>query len=764
MKNRYLLYLLISYIIFFNINFVTANEFEFDVSEIIISEKGNIIKAKKGTARSLTDSININANTFLYNKKKSTLTALGDVEITNIKNDFSIKTEGIIYDTYKKEILSEKNMLIKDEEGNSAKAESFFLNLNNSVVKLKKMKMIDLQQNIIKLDVAFINLNTKKLIGKDVSISLNNKTFNKDNEPRLKGTSLTTNMQTSTLQKGVFTTCKRNDDCPPWQLQASEIRHDKQKKTIYYDNAWLKVYDKPVFYFPKFFHPDPTVKRQSGFLMPRFTDSSALGSSLNIPYFNVISDSKDLTFTPRVYFDNKILAQTELRTVDANSKNNFDFSLLNNPDGKNHSHFFSKSEKKLNLDNFIDSDLYMNIQRTSDDTFLKTYALESPLINSVSTLESSIGLNLNKEDLTFNTEVQIYENLSADKIDKYEHVLPAYTLSKNLDYTFNTNGQSTFTSSGYIKNYYTNITEKRNINDLLYSSGFEYSKIGLQKNYNILLKNVNEAGKNSPSFKEKQNHTIGSLFQYNLTYPLINEGKNFTDFLTPISTLNFSPNKSKNYRNTDSRVDVTNIFSLNRSGEQDSVEGGLSLVYGLEYLKTNKNNKNILEVNIANQIRLDEDKNLPINSSLGQKTSNFVGNFILNPSKYISLNYDYSIDENLSDTNYQSLSSTLTINNFVTTFEYVNENNLNENSFLSNETTFNFDESFSIGFNTRSNKETSITEYYNLIYQYKNDCLTAAIEYNKDYYSDRALKADESIFFKLTIIPFGETKSPNLKK
>jgi LPS-assembly protein len=764
MKNRYILYLLVSYVIFFNVNFAIANEFEFNVSEIIISEKGNITKAKKGTARSLTDGININANTFLYNKKKSTLTALGDVEITNIKNNFLIKTQGIIYDTYKKEILSEKNMLIKDEEGNIAQAEGFFLNLNSSIVKLKKMRMVDLQQNIIKLDVAFINLNTKKLIGKDVSINLNNKTFNKDNEPRLKGTSLTTNMQTSTLKKGVFTTCKRNDDCPPWQLQASEIRHDKQKKTIYYDNAWLKVYDKPVFYFPKFFHPDPTVKRQSGFLMPRFTDSSALGSSLNIPYFNVISDSKDLTFTPRVYFDNKILAQTELRTVDANSKNNLDFSLLNNPDGENHSHFFSKSEKKLNLDNFIDSDLYLNIQRTSDDTFLKTYDLKSPIINSVSTLESSVGLNLNKEDLTFNTEVQIYENLNADKIDRYEYVLPAYTLSKNLGYAFNTNVQSTFTSSGYIKNYNTNITEKRNINDLLYSSDFGYSKIGLQKNYNILLKNVNETGKNSPSFKEKRNHTIGSLFQYNLTYPLINEGKNYTDFLTPISTLNFSPSKSKNYRNTDSRIDVTNIFSLNRSGEQDSLEGGLSLVYGLEYFKTNKNNKNIFEANIANQIRLDEDKNLPINSSLGQKTSNFVGNFILNPSKYISLNYDYSIDENLSDTNYQSLSSTITVNNFVTTFEYVNENNFNENSFLSNETTYNFDESFSIGFDTRSNKETNITEYYNLIYQYKNDCLIAAVEYNKDYYSDRALKADESIFFKLTIIPFGETRSHNLRK
>ena len=83
------------------------------------------------------------------------------------------------------------------------------------------MKMTDLQQNIIKLDIAYINLNTRNLIGKDVSINLNNKTFNKENEPRLKGVSLNADLQTSILTKGVFTTCKKNDDCPPWQIQAS---------------------------------------------------------------------------------------------------------------------------------------------------------------------------------------------------------------------------------------------------------------------------------------------------------------------------------------------------------------------------------------------------------------------------------------------------------------------------------------------------------------------------------------------------------------
>ena len=241
MKNKNFLYILFSCIALININLACANEIEFNVSEIVISEKGDIIKAKKGTASSLIDGINIDANTFLYNKNTSTLTALGDVKITSIKNDFLIKTQSIIYDTYNKEISSEEDTLINDVQGNLASSESFFLNLNDDIVKLKKMKMIDLQKNIIRLDVAYVNLNTKNLIGKDVAINLNNKTFNKDNEPRLKGTSLKSDLQTSKIKKGVFTTCKKNDDCPPWQLQASEIMHDKQKKTIYYDNAWLKI-------------------------------------------------------------------------------------------------------------------------------------------------------------------------------------------------------------------------------------------------------------------------------------------------------------------------------------------------------------------------------------------------------------------------------------------------------------------------------------------------------------------------------------------
>ena len=60
--------------------------------------------------------------------------------------------------------------------------------------------------------------------------------------------------------------------------------HDK-KENIYYDNAIIKIYDIPIFYMPKFSHPDPSVDRRSGFLSLSFEDTKNLGAGITIPYF-----------------------------------------------------------------------------------------------------------------------------------------------------------------------------------------------------------------------------------------------------------------------------------------------------------------------------------------------------------------------------------------------------------------------------------------------------------------------------------------------
>ena len=89
---------------------------------------------------------------------------------------------------------------------------------------------------------------------------------------------------------------------------------------------------------------------------------------------------------------------------------------------------------------------------------------------------------------------------------------------------------------------------------------------------------------------------------------------------------------------------------------------------------------------------------------------------------------------------------------------------LNSESYLKNTTKYNFDEQNSLSFGTTKNLDKDITNYYNLIYEYENDCLTAAIEYNKEYYSDGSLKPEESIFFSITIVPFGSVISPAVVK
>ena len=75
-------------------------------------------------------------------------------------------------------------------------------------------------------------------------------------------------------------------------------------------------------------------------------------------------------------------------------------------------------------------------------------------------------------------------------------------------------------------------------------------------------------------------------------------------------------------------------------------------------------------------------------------------------------------------------------------------------------TGYNFDEYNSIKFNTRRNRKINLTEFYDLIYQYKNDCLTADLKYKKTYYSDNDVKPVQELFFTISIVPL-TTFSPD---
>ena len=738
---------------------ITGDKFEYD------NEK-KVLRVYNAISLLINENVKIQSKEMLYDRLTSKLVASGKVRLDNLNDGSKIITEELIYNTKTKKIFSNTNSKFVDNFNNSLYTENFNYNLNTSIAKINSLKLIDTKKNEYSLKKGFLNTKTKKLVGKDVFVDLSNAVSQGSNF-RIRSLGIEKKANKTIMKKAVFTPCKKREDCPPWQLSAETITHDEKKKVMYYKNAWLKIYDKPVLYFPSFFHPDPSVKRQSGFLIPSFTSSKNLGNSINIPYFKVISDSRDLTFKPKIFTNNKLLSQAEYRQIGKNYNHEMDFSVLADKGNSNRSHFFSKTTKDLknSIGFFDESDVQIDIQQVSNDSFLKSYKLNSPLINNENTLTSSINFNGYNQDLLFNTELTVYENLSKNDNDRYEYILPSYNLSKQLAAQSNINGNLEFNSLGSIKQYDTNILEKTNVNDLVYNSNSYYLNNGIENNFNLIFKNVNSESKNSSKYKGSLSSNINGLAEVNSSFPLIKMNGKFKNILIPKASFRFNPRNTKNKKDDVRLVGYENIFDLNRLGVSDTLEGGESLTYGVSYSLNNDLDRELFTAKIANVFRLEEDQNIPISSSLGQKTSDVVSMFGINPNDNFKINYQHSLDENLSDTKYQLLSADMTINNFLTTFEYLNESsNLANNSYLYNKTSYNFDENNIISFETRENKKEKITEFYNLIYQYKNDCLIAAIEYNKDYYNFKDLKPEEKLFFKLTIIPFGQTTSPNLYK
>ncbi len=790
MKDKILI-LLLSLI--FKILFITntlSEEIKFEANVIEFLDKDKKIIAKKNVKIFSNTGVVINADKMDYNKEIGIINAEGEIIIENndndikiygdeliydqnlnklkvsknveikILDDYTLETELINYDIVKKEIVIETIANIFDNLGNKITASQTIFSMKNKLLKINNTKMFDVLKNEYHFDTAIVNFSSQEIIGDGIKIDFFNNTFgNEQNDPRLRGNSIYSDKNKTIVKKGVFTTCKKQKDkCPPWQFKAAEIKHNKNKKTIYYKNAWLEIYDKPIVYFPKFFHPDPTVNRQSGFLIPTIKSSSSHGDSISIPYFQVISDNKDITFSPQFFGNNEALFQNEFRQENKNSSHISDFSLKKKG-GASKSHFFSNTISNLNFANFDSGELEVNVETTSNNTYLKSHNIKTEIANNSSLLNSFLSLKANKEDLFLEARFESYEDLTKEKSsDKYEYLLPSLELSKSFNNNLN------LTSTAYNKNYDTNIFEKVLTNNLKYSSNPKISSKGIINKFSLLLKNVTTEGDNSQKYESDLRSHNYSSFMYDISYPMKNSGNKYDNFITGKASFMYSPNKNRNVQNLDRRINIKNIYSQDRLGLSDSVEGGQSITLGGEYSLTNKNNRSLLKANIASVFRDKSDESLPTKSTINNKGSDFIGSLLFEPNDNLKLDYNFSLDNDFSSTNYNLLKADFTVNKFVTSFEYLQENDeVGSESYFSNNMKLGLTNSSSLKYMTRRNRKTDLTEYYNLIYEYKNDCLTAAIQYNKNYYSDKDLKPTEEIFLSISIVPFTTINSPSTK-
>ena len=795
MKNRLQIILLILSLFFLALNnSIAAEDFIFKSKSIELSENGNLIIAKDGVEINSSDGLKIFSDESRYSKIPNKLQLIGNVIIIdnqknitlksnkveynknleeiisknqtffNIDNKYNIETSNIKYSRIIDKVESFEKTTLLDNFTNKIETNSFIYLIKKKEFKSKNLILTDKYLNKYFSNEAAISLAKNEIAAKDIEVYFSeNGDFGK--HARLKGNSMISSNDISIIKKGIFTTCKENDSCPPWSLQSEQITHDKNKKTINYKNAWLRIYDKPVFYFPKFFHPDPTVERQSGFLIPSIASSTVNGNSLKIPYFKVLADNKDFTITPRFFFNNDILIQNEYRQIEKNSNHISDFSIKKQ-DSSTKSHFFSNTKFFFEETFFESSDVEINLEKTTNDTYLKSDYIESDINNNQSLLNSYVKYEANRQDLNFFGEISAYEDLTQEKnSDKFQYVLPSFNLSKLIKTNKDLKGDINYTASGSNQKRNTNINESYFNNNLEYNSNLLILKNGLVNSFNLMFKNVSKKGKNSDSYSNdfENDNFFSSLLTSSL--PMKNEHDNFISNLSPKASLRFSPHKSENLSTLDRQINMTNLFSKNRLGLSDSLEGGQSLTLGIDYDLIKKNNYTVFSSSLGQVFRDIKDDKLPLSSTMQDKRSDIIGRLEISPSENFKLNYNFSADNNFDTLNYNFVEANIKVNNFITSFEFLEENNLvGSDSYFSNNINYKFNKNNSLAYSTRRNRKTDLTEFYKLMYEYKNDCLVAAIEFNKDYYEDRDIKPNEEIFFRLTLTPFTSINSPNFKK
>ena len=782
---------------------IMAEEFIFEVSTLEITDNGNVYKGKSRGKIKANTQLELISDNFEYYKKTNQLKTIGNVQLYDFTNNITINAETIFYfkdiekiftkgktlikisDKYtiegydltllKNEMIlsSRKNTIITDKKSNMYKLKEFQYSINQEILKGENIEVSMETNKKTNNDNFFIktglfNLKENKFLAKDISAILRKDLFgNNENDPRIVAVSAKNDGPVTFFEKGVFTSCKKTDKCPPWKISAEKIEHNKTKKQIIYKKAWLEVYDFPVLYFPKFFHPDPSVKRQSGFLTPDLSSSQNTGSSISTPYFYVISDDKDITVKPQLFDNNKFLLQNEFRQKTKKTLSILDFGFVkghdsnNNDKGDTRAHMFTSSAVDLSLDNYLNSMLKINYQKTTNDNYLKIFNLESPILPVNNTvLESIIELDLEHKDYDLTASFEMYETLEGSSNDRYQYVLPSYNFSKNfflesIKGSFNLNSQGNNTLED------TNVTTSKIFNDLNYSSINNVLDNGIKTNFDIFLKNVNTTGKNNPEYKENLHTRLMSAYTFNASLPMINKTSSTFNTLEPKLSLRLSPNQMRDNNTLERRIDINNIFNTNRLSMDESFESGESVTLGLNFKKEKVNTINELseieeyiDFKLATVFRLKEEKNIPRNSTLNKKTSNLFGQFNFKPIKNILFGYNFSLTEDLDTFEYNSLTTKMKYENFTTQFDYLKESGvIGKNNIIENKTEYNFNDANSISFNVRENRELNLTEYYNLIYEYKNDCLVAGVKYKKNYYNDADIKPVEELFFSITIVP-----------
>tara|TARA_A100001015_G_C15021648_1_gene728309 strand:- start:434 stop:2761 length:2328 start_codon:yes stop_codon:yes gene_type:complete len=742
------------------------------------------------------DVYEITAKKVTYNESKNIVIADGDALAINSLGK-KVSSDKMVY--YKNKNLIETFGSSQFEDG------KIILTANNFKYDID-IKTIEAIKNVVLLDQEknkFLFSFFKYFENEEKGFGDNMKAYLKDGSYLDSETGQTNNKTEITkLNQAKYTTCsnivnKKNKFCPTWSMKSSSTTHDKKKKKIIHKNAFLRIKNIPILYSPYFSHPDPSVKRKSGFLPPSIKTISELGRTFRTPYFWVISEDKDLTLTPIYYFDEKHSLLGSYRQafkkgfLEVETGYSGGYKRLEKTGRTKGSRNYLFADYNGTKDNFLfgSNDIKIKIQRVSQTNFLRSNKINTPLFNEdIRNLENTIYLSTFDNKKRLSVRAGIFENLGVNDSSKYTYFLPDGVFSYNANRlkNFNVNFNSYFQGQKFSKNQ-----KQFKIRNLIYADSKQIvnKQIGtgtvLKTNfYNKNIYNRNVSG-------QKENDNIDNYFTFALdnSLPLGKFSKKSYQTLTPKIYAKYTSGSQLNAFNNSKILNYSDIFSLNRTNDLDLPETGFSIGHGIDYgLKRKKDDKTVLfstNAGIGQVLRTSRQDNMPNRSSLNNKSSDFAGflNFELfgdenefktnNSDKIsfigafkrnkLSFNYDYILSNDLRDLNRNSFNVSGTYKKLFSSIAFEEQNKyIGDVTSLTYSVKKLFHDNYHLSYNGKRNLQTNSTEYHNISLSFENDCLTSALAYTRDFYSDQDIKPSKTLIFSIIIKPFSDTFAPDL--
>ncbi len=568
------------------------------------------------------------------------------------------------------------------------------------------------------------------------------------------------------MSKAVYSPCNlcENDpEKPPlWQVKAITVFHDSSRRVVEYSDAWLEVAGVPVFYTPFLTHPDPTVKRESGFLPPTVGNSTSLGAMLKTPYYWNISEHADTTITPAMYSDQGPGLETEYRQRLRNGEFEIENSIVNDDDVGTRAHIDAFA--RFNIDETWRWGA--DVDRTTDDTYQRRYGF-----GNERTLTSNLYAEGFRKQNYIRSEAILFQGLrQQDDNDETPIVTPLIefdhvgqpnifggqtTLNASTAFLSRKEGADSYRlslSPGWQATYVSDAGEQIRIVTALDADGYMVDDFTPQGS--------------STEFSGRETRIFPHA-RLDWRFPFAKQSGSVQQVIEPIASVRVAPNggNPETIPNQDSQefeFDETSLFRSSRFTGRDRVEGGTRIDYGTQWGVYGAEG-GFTTVFVGQSYRLRQDSTFAEGTGLEDKLSDFVAKMQVSPGSYVNLLYRTRLGkDNLSvRRNEMELSlggPLLKLNTQYRMFNAQEKSEFGDREDIDVSMTSQLSETWSLFAEGNRDIDEEETRRLKFGAVYEDECFIFTTQVTRSFFHDRDLKPEDAVIFRLSFKTLGDAE------